>query len=123
MDVLAMILTGWTPSWIDRDRYLSLHTAEPTSQDEHEVQFEGYRRQPVSVTCWDRLEDSYTNRHTISFPISIGSETAPITHIAIGLAADGAGQILYTGRVRRPFRIRFNDRVEFQAGSLTIVEA
>jgi hypothetical protein len=122
MDVLAMLLTGAAPDWIGADRYLSLHTEEPGAQDDSEVSYEGYRRKILPASAWEPFEDGYTNHDVIAFPISVGADTPPITHMAIGLAAAGPGQILYAARIRRPFKIRFNDRVEFQAGSINIVE-
>ena len=124
-DVLGLILFGRVPAWAGEQtpRYFSLHTANPTdgNQTTGEVSYDGYRRQEVKV--WDDIEStSYANHDLIQFPINVNADTAPITHICLGLESEGAGQVLYVGPVRRPKAIKFNSQPRIEAGEFVVSE-
>lgn len=83
--------------------YVSLHTADPTAsgnQTSSEATYTGYARVAVARTSsgWTVTANSVSPASTISFPACTGG-TNTITNFAVGTAASGTGEILYTGTV------------------------
>jgi hypothetical protein len=83
--------------------YVSLHTSDPGeagSQTTSEAAYTGYARVAVARTTggWTVTANSVSPVATISFPQCTGG-TATVTHFAVGVAASGAGKILYSGTV------------------------
>lgn len=66
--------------------YVSLHTAAPTTQGEHEVSYKGYARIPVEINGANIMLRAF-------FP-TVEEDSADVaTHIVIGANAEGDGQI------------------------------
>ena len=89
--------------------YLSLHTSDPGEagdQTSNESDYTNYARVAVSrdaggFTVTNNLSQ---NAALVQFP-QCGGNPQTITHIAIGTAASGAGQILYSGILNAPLAV------------------
>lgn len=83
--------------------HVALHTADPGEagdQEENECAYTSYARVAVarSDAGWTVDGNSVSPAAEIEFPAATGgSETA--THWSVGIAASGAGKILYKGTV------------------------
>ncbi|MBW8029232.1 MAG: hypothetical protein GJU67_05625 [Ferrovum sp.] len=83
--------------------YISLHTADPGvagAQNTSEAAYTGYAREAVarSAVGWTVTGNSVSPASTIVFPAATaGSETE--TFWGIGVAATGAGTLLYSGPI------------------------
>lgn len=87
--------------------YVALHTADPgetgAAQTTSECTLGGYARQPLarSAAGFSRSGSTIANVPQVTFPeVTSGSET--ITHYSVGVAASGAGQILYRAALTTP---------------------
>lgn len=97
--------TGVVGSTTPGSLYLSLHTASPGAsgnQSTNEATYSGYARVAVArdATVGVGLEADgvgvWTFESPLSFPVcASGSNT--ITHVGIGTAASGAGNLMYFG--------------------------
>jgi len=90
--------------------YLSLHTSDPgvvSDQSTSEATYQGYARQAVSrdTTGFTVSGRIASRASTVAFPASTGSATETETFAAIGIAATGAGKILYVGPVTPPINV------------------
>lgn len=121
-DVMALILNGDVPRWVNSDRYLSLHMGEPSTQSEAECTFAGYRRQFIDFDTFALEAEVFVNTARISFPVSDGGGVQTVTHIGIGTEPAGPGQLLYAGKLTAPVVVRANDRVEFNPRSIITIE-
>lgn len=89
--------------------YLSLHTSDPGEagdQTSNESDYTNYARVAVSrdsggFTVTNNLSQ---NAALVQFP-QCGGNPQTITHIAVGTAASGAGQILYSGILNAPLAV------------------
>jgi hypothetical protein len=96
---IASLIMSNSPiaSFSDADRYVALHTADPTNAcDQGELSGDGYSR--VSTTFG--LVDSVTgkmlrNNQIIVFPTGTGTKVLPITHFSIWNAVTGGTPIAY----------------------------
>ena len=112
---------GITPANV----FISLHTADPTqagNQQSNEATFGGYARQQVNAGAgWDIVGDTADNSADITFPeASSGSET--ITHIGVGTALSGAGNLLYLNALTGSVAVSTGVTVKINAGNLIIIE-
>jgi hypothetical protein len=126
-DVLTKIFQATEFSWDgNTNLYISLHTADPGeggSQTTSECAYGSYARQAVArdATGWDVSGNQASNDDLIQFPeATSGSET--ITHVAIGTASSGAGQILYSGALNSSRSVSTGIQPQFAANALTITE-
>lgn len=107
--------------------YVSLHTADPGaggSQNTTEAAYTGYARVAVARTTggWSISSETISNAATITFPACTGgSETE--TFFGIGLAASGAGTLLYSGALTSSLAMSNGITPSFAASSLTITES
>lgn len=127
-DVVLLTFNGTAYSWnANTDLYVSLHTGDPGeagSQTTSECAFGSYARVTVSRsgTGFTVSGDTATNFATIAFPeCTSGSET--VTHVAIGTASSGAGQILYKGSLTASRAVSSGITLQFAAGALSVTEA
>lgn len=109
-DLLALIFNG-TPIANIADNaasapltnlYLSLHTAdlgEAGDQTTNEIAYTGYARVAVARTAggWTVTGNSVSPVASVDFPEMTGGAGGTATYAAIGVAASGAGKILYSG--------------------------
>lgn len=126
-DVLLNIFNGTAFSWnANTDLFVSLHTADPGesgSQTTSETAYTGYSRQTVarSGSGWTVSGNTATNTSIIAFPVCTAG-TSTVTHVAIGTASSGAGQILYKGALTSSLAVSLNIQPTFGASSITITE-
>jgi hypothetical protein len=124
---LQYIFNATPPSWdAATDLYLSLHTANPTdagTQLTSEATYTGYARIPVARTAggWTVAGDQATNAALVQFPQCTGGSSL-VTHIAIGTALSGAGQIMLYGALSSPLSISNGIQPQFNAGTLVVTE-
>jgi hypothetical protein len=96
--------TGVRGSTAPGSLYVSLHTADPTdtgTQTSNEAAYGGYGRIGVARdnTHWTVTGNSVSPAANIDFAECTGTPGGAITHFGIGLAASGAGNLLYSGAV------------------------
>jgi len=110
--------------------YLSLHTADPGEggdQTTNEVSYTGdsgdYARIAVSRDAggWTVVNNQSTNAALIQFAVS---NTGPVvaTHLAIGTAASGAGQVLASAALTASLTINNLVQPQFSAGGIIYQE-
>lgn len=106
--------------------YIALHTANPGaggSQTTSECAYGSYARVSVirSAVGWTVSGQSSANAALIQFPTcTSGSETA--THVSIGTATSGAGQLVYVGALNTSLPIATTIQPQFAIGALTATE-
>lgn len=106
--------------------YISLHTADPGeagAQNTSEANYGAYARVAVARTTggFAVSGNQVTNVADIIFPEAIsGSNT--ITHAAVGVAASGAGYLLYSGSVPSPLVVTTGIEPQLSPGDLVITE-
>ena len=127
-DVVLLTFNGTAYSWnANTDLYVALHTADPGeagSQTTNECAFGSYARVTVarSGAGFTVSGDTASNTATISFPeCTSGSET--VTHVSIGTATSGAGQILYKGALTASRAVSSGITLQFAASALSVTEA
>jgi hypothetical protein len=106
--------------------YVSLHTADPgtgNSQTTNETSYTNYTRIAVVRTTsgWTVSTNTAVNAALIQFP-SCGATGAPLTHVAIGTASSGAGNVLYAGSLTASLVVSSGIQPQFNASSLTATE-
>jgi hypothetical protein len=127
-DVLSKTFLDTEFSWLPLAQvYLSLHTADPGdagSQTSNEAAYPSYARVavPRGDTGWTVIGNQATNAAKIEYPTCTGATEEILTHFSIGVAASGAGQLLYSGELAAPLSMAVNIRPEFAASALTITE-
>jgi hypothetical protein len=127
-DVVLLTFNGTAYSWnANSDLYVALHTGDPGeagSQTSSECAFGSYARVTVarSGAGFTVSGDTASNTATISFPeCTSGSET--VTHVSIGTASSGAGQILYKGALTASRAVSSGITLQFAASALSVTEA
>lgn len=126
-DLLAKVFNNTALPWDGvTNLYLSLHTSDPGEggdQTTNECAYTSYARVAVarSGVGWTVSGSTSQNAAQIQFPICTGgSETA--THVGIGTATSGAGQLLYKGALTSSLAISNNVRPQFAASALSVQE-
>jgi hypothetical protein len=107
--------------------YLSLHTASPGiggSQLTNETNYTNYTRIAISRNAggWTVAAGSATNASLAQFP-QCGASGATITHVAIGMAASGAGKVLYAGALSASLAVANLIQPQFAATALVATES
>jgi len=106
--------------------YLSLHTADPgtgNSQQTNETGYTNYTRVAVVRTNvgWTVATNTAVNAALVQFP-QCGATGATITHVAIGTAATGVGNVLYAGPLNSSLAVASGIQPQFNASALTVTE-
>lgn len=106
--------------------YLSLHTADPGEagdQTTNEATYTSYARIAVSrdSSGWVVSNNQSSNNNLLQFPQCTGGSNT-ITHIAIGTASSGAGQILYSGALNASLNVSNLIQPQFSAAALQVTE-
>lgn len=126
-DVLKYFFNATAFSWdAATNLYISLHTADPTSvgdQTSFEINYTGHNRVTVARTSggWTVSGNTASNTALIQFAQCTGGSNV-VTHVAIGTAASGAGQILYSGVLNSPLTVSNLIQPQFSIGALQIQE-
>lgn len=126
-DVLAKIFQAVEFPWdAGGTLYVSLHEADPGeagAQNTSECGYGSYARVAVTrdAAGWDLAGNVASNDDLLQFPQSTlaGSNA---THVGIGTAATGAGQLLYSGALNSAIPTNAGIQPQFAAGALTITE-
>ncbi len=122
-DVLAKLFKNTAlPFDAITDLYLSLHTADPGeagSQTTSEATYGSYARVSVvrSAVGWTVSGATAQNAALVQF-VTAASGSEVITHVAIGTASSGAGQILVSGALAASRTISTGIQPQFSAGAL-----
>lgn len=108
------------------DLYLSLHTADPgvgNSQLTNETAYTNYVRIAVARTAggWTVSTNTAVNAALAQFA-QCGVTGATLTHVAIGTASSGAGNVLYAGALNSNLVVATNIQPQFNASALTVTE-
>ena len=127
-DTLDALLRAVDPAWRSgANRYIALHTADPGNagtQTTSEATYTSYAR--VAVTAATGFSagaaGSSANTALIQFPQCTGG-TNVITHVSIGTAASGAGQIIYRGALNASLSVANLIQPQFSASALTATES
>jgi len=106
--------------------YISLHTADPgtgNSQNTNETGYTNYARVAVVRTNvgWTVATNTAVNAALVQFP-QCGASGATLTHVAIGTAASGVGNVLYAGPLNSSLAVASGIQPQFNASSLTVTE-
>lgn len=126
-DVLLKIFHDIDYSWdANTLLYLALHTADPGeggAQNTTEATYTSYARISVArdATGWDISGNTASNDDLLQFPQCTGGSST-ITHVSIGTAASGAGQILYSGALSASLAVTNLIQPQFAANALQIQE-
>lgn len=126
-DLLEYIFKGTAIPWAaSTDLYISLHTADPGeagTQTTSEATYTSYARIAVerSGTGWTVSGNTASNAALIQFDQCTGGSNT-ITHVGVGLASSGAGNLLYKGALNSPLAVANLIQPQFAIGALTITE-
>lgn len=126
-DFLEYVFKATAFSWnANTNLYISLHTADPGeggSQTTNEATYTSYARVTVarSGVGWTVTGNTAENAALIQFPQCTGGSNT-ITHVAIGTATSGVGQILYSGALNSSLSVSNLIQPQFSAGALQIQE-
>ena len=106
--------------------YLSLHTADPgigNSQATNETSYTNYARIPIARTAggWTVSTNTVTNAALAQFA-QCGATGATLTHVAIGTASGGAGNVLYAGALGSSLAVANGIQPQFAALALQASE-
>lgn len=106
--------------------YVGLYTADPgtgNNQTTNETSYTNYVRIAVLRTSagWTVATNTAVNTALIQFP-QCGATGATLTYVAIGTAATGAGNVLYSGALNSPLAVASGIQPQFSASALTVTE-
>ena len=131
-DELLYVFQATSPSWASNTYfYFALHTSDPTSsgsQTSGEVTvgaYPAYARVAVIRTSAGLTvaSNGVQNAALVQFPICTAGGTSPVcTNWSLGTAANGAGEIVYTGTLVAPITVNTGIQPQFAAGVLTATE-
>jgi len=107
--------------------FLSLHTADPgtgNAQTTNETAYTNYARVPVLRTSagWTVATNTATNAALTQFA-QCGATGSTVTHVAIGTAASGAGNVLYAGALSASLTVANLIQPQFNASALVVTES
>jgi len=123
-DILGKLFNNTSLSWdANTNLYLALHTADPGeagSQTTSEATYTSYARVAVgrAASGWTITGASVTNTALVQFPQCTGGSST-CTHVSIGTAATGAGQILVSGALNSSLSVSNLIQPQFAASALT----
>jgi len=106
--------------------FLSLHTADPgvgNSQQTNETGYSNYARVPVIRTSagWTVASNTAANAALVQFA-QCGASGSTLTHVAIGTAATGVGNVLYSGPLNSSLAVASGIQPQFNSAALTVTE-
>lgn len=126
-DLVAYIFNDTAISWDAlTDLYVALHTGDPGeagSQTTSEASYTSYARVAVvrSGSGWTVSGNQAENAALVQFPQCTGGSSV-CTHVSVGTAASGAGQILYKGALSASLTVSNGIQPQFNAGTLVVTE-
>ena len=126
-DFMLYTFNGTAISWNgNTNLYISLHTADPGeagNQTTSEATYTSYARVTVARTSggFTVSGNQASNTALVQFPQCTGGSNT-ITHVAVGTATSGTGQILYSGALTSSLAISSGIQPQFSIGALVITE-
>lgn len=126
-DFMLYTFNGTAISWDgNTNLYVALHTADPGeagNQTTSEATYTSYARVTVARTGggFTVSGNQASNTALIQFPQCTGG-TNTITHVSVGTATSGAGQILYSGALTSSLSVSSGIQPQFSVGALVITE-
>lgn len=126
-DFMLYTFNGTAISWNgNTNLYVALHTADPGeagTQTTSEATYTSYARVTVARTSggFTVSGNQASNTALIQFPQCTGG-TNTITHVSVGTATSGAGQILYSGALTSSLSVSSGIQPQFSVGALVITE-
>jgi hypothetical protein len=126
-DFMLYTFNGTAISWNgNTNLYVALHTADPGeagNQTTSEATYTSYARVTVARTSggFTVSGNQASNTALIQFPQCTGG-TNTITHVSVGTATSGAGQILYSGALTSSLSVSSGIQPQFSVGALVITE-
>lgn len=126
-DFMLYTFNGTAISWDgNTNLYVALHTADPGeagNQTTSEATYTSYARVTVARTSggFTVSGNQASNTALIQFPQCTGG-TNTITHVSVGTATSGAGQILYSGALTSSLSVSSGIQPQFSIGALVITE-
>ena len=107
--------------------FVSLHTADPgigNAQSTNEITYTNYTRISILRTTagWTVASNAAINAALAQF-VQCGATGGSATHVAIGTALTGAGNVLYAGALSATLAIALNIQPQFSAGGLQVTES
>lgn len=127
-DTLDAFLRAVDPAWRSgATRYIALHTADPGNagtQLTSEATYTSYARVAVTAATGFSAASAGASANTglIQFPQCTGG-TNTITHVSIGTASSGAGQVIYRGALSASLAVANLIQPQFAISALTATEA
>ncbi len=126
-DTLDALLRAVDPAWRSgATRYVALHNGDPGNagtQLTSEATYTSYAR--VAVTAATGFSaaagGSSANTGLIQFPQCTGG-TDTVTHVTIGTAASGAGQVIYRGSLSASLAVANLIQPQFSVSALVATE-
>lgn len=111
--------------------YVALHSADPMAniatgtQETNEITYTGYTRLavPRDGVTWVNDGAAISTIVDLYFPINTGTSEPTVSHVSIGTASTGAGEILYSKALTTPVDILQYTKPWFEAGTLEIQDA
>jgi hypothetical protein len=122
-DVLGKLFNNTALSWdANVNLYLALHTADPGeagSQTASEATYTSYARVTVARSAggWTVSGATASNTALVQFPQCTGGSNT-ITHVSIGTASSGAGQIIVSGALNSSLSVSNLIQPQFSAAAL-----
>lgn len=126
-DFMLYTFNGTAFSWNgNTNLYISLHTADPGeagNQTTSEATYTSYARVTVARTSggFTVSGNQASNAALVQFPQCTGG-TNTITHVAVGTATSGTGQILYSGALSASLSVSSGIQPQFAIGALVVTE-
>jgi len=126
-DLLLKFFNDMELSWDSISNiYASLHTADPGEggdQTSNECDYTGYARVAVSRDSggWTVSGNQSSNTAEITFG-ECTSGTNVISHVGVGIASTGTGQVLYSGALNSSLSVSNGITPRFIASALQIQE-
>lgn len=126
-DILNKLFNNTALPWdANTSLYISLHTGDPGEggdQSTNEANYTSYSRIGVlrGSSGFTVSGNQASNTAVVSFPQCTGGNNT-ITHVAIGTALSGAGQLLYSGPLAGSLAVSNLITPQFPIGSLVITE-
>ena len=129
LDFLKYVFQGVAPSWTTATNlFASLHTADPGetgNQGSGEAVYTGYTRTTISrsVSAWTTSGTSLCgNLGAVTFPQCTAGAAMVVTHMGIGTAFSGIGELLYSGALSSALSVGTNITPTFDTSSITVSE-
>ena len=127
-DTLDALLRAVDPAWRSgATRYIALHTADPGNagtQTTSEATYTSYARVAVTAATGFSAASGAAAANTglIQFPQCTGG-TNTITHVTIGTASSGTGQVIYRGALSASLAVANLIQPQFAISALTASES